>query len=130
MSVDIEFVGDPPLMDDITRLRIQTGEIPESAVKVLRKCETGMTKAVDFVTKRVIDPEWFGTSRRYVFGPKPGTFVQSVEDEDVDKILGSDSGHQFRTLTDTGEPTVVLPNTGIVLVDEKEGGFFDVYGSP
>jgi hypothetical protein len=130
MSVDIEYVGDPPLMDDITRLRIQTGEIPASAANILRKAEQGMTKAVDFVTKRIVDPEWFGTSRQYVFGPMPGTFVQAVEDEDVDKIMGSESSHQFRIVVDTDQPTVIKPNTGLVLVDEKEGGFFDVYGRP
>ena len=127
MPVDIEFVGDPPLMDDVTRLRIQMGEIPASAVKVLRRAEQGMTKAIKHVTKRVVDPEWFGTSKQYVFGPK--NFVVAVEDQDVDKIMGSDSCHQFRIV---GQPTVevIRPQTGIVLVDEKEGNFFDIYGRP
>jgi hypothetical protein len=128
MTVDIEFVGDPPLMDDITRLRIQTGQIPKSAVNVLRRAEQDMTKAVHYVTKRVVDPEWFGTSRQYVFGPK--NFVVAVEREDVDKIMGSDSGHQFRIVGQNDEFQIVKPNTGLVLVKEVHGGFFDVYGKP
>lgn len=127
MGVKIEFVGDPPLLDDVTRLRIQLGEIPASAANVLRRAEMGMTKAVRRVTKRVVDPEWFQTSQQYVFGPD--NFVVEVEQDDVDKIMGSESGHQFRIV---GEPTVqvIQPPSGIVLVDEKEGGFFDVYARP
>ena len=127
MSVDIEFVGDPPLMDEITRLRIQTGEIPPSAARVLRRAEMGLTRAIENVTRRVVDPEYFGTSRQYVFGPK--SFIVAVEDKDVDKILGSDSSHQFRRVGDESM-RIVRPNTGITLVNEVEGGFFDVYGSP
>ena len=124
-TVDIEFVGDPPLMDDITRLRIQTGEIPPSAARILRLAEQDMVKAVKHVTKRVVDPEYFQTSRQYVFGPLD--FVVAVEKEDVDKILGSESGHQFRLVGAEPEFQIVKPNTGLVLVDEREGGFFDVY---
>jgi hypothetical protein len=72
-----------------------------------------------------VDPEYFGTSRPYVWGPK--TFVVAVDEPDVDKILGSASGHQFRRVGEDGVQ-VIIPPSNFVLVDEVEGvSLTDVY---
>ena len=123
-SVDIEFVGDPPMLDDITRLRIAMGDLPHFAAEVLRDAEASRVQAVKGVTKRIVDPEYFGTSRQYVFGPS--VFIVAVEARDVDKIMGSSSGHQFRIVGDPGND-VIRPAPNVMLVSTLEGSINDVF---
>jgi len=116
-TVDIEYVGDPPVIDEIMRYRMAVGELPLDAAAVLRGAEMDRCTAFPEVDVRVIDPEYFGTSRQYTFGPH--TFVTAVERQDVDKILGSSSGHQFRIV---GDPMndVVLPRQPFRFVNDLE----------
>jgi hypothetical protein len=124
-SVDIEWVGDPPLLDDVTKLRIQMGELPPMSAAVIRAAETQRNIPVKGVTKRAVDPEFFGTSRPYIWGPD--SFVVSVDAQDVDKILGSDSAHQFRRVGEDGVQ-VILPSSNFALVNEVEGkSLKDIY---
>jgi hypothetical protein len=130
MSVDIEWVGDPPLLDDVTKLRIQMGELPSMSAAVIRAAESQRLVPIPGVTIRKVDPEFFGTSRPYVWGPEAneeGKFVVSVDDPDVDRILGSDSSHQFRRVGDEGV-RVITPSSHFALVGEIEGtSLKDIY---
>jgi hypothetical protein len=124
-TVDIEWVGDPPLLDEVTQLRIAMGELPAMSATVLRAAETQRKRPVQGITKRYVDVDSFQTSRNYTFGPD--VFVTAVDKRDVDKILGSASGHQFRI---KGEPgiEVIRPAYDIALVSEYEGvSLNDVY---
>lgn len=125
-TIDIEYVGDPPLMDDVTQLRIAMGELPPMGAQVIRAAETQRRRPVKGITKRVVDPEYFGTSRQYVFGPD--NHVAAVDEPDVDKILGDPgSGHQFRRKGEAGIQ-VIIPPSDIALVDEVDGvSLHDIY---
>jgi hypothetical protein len=127
-TVDIEYLGDPPIMDDVTKFRIAVGEIDPEAATLLRSADTQRNQAVKGVTKRVVDPEYFGTSRRYVFdGSTMPPFVTAVDKRDVDKILGSDSSHQFRIYGHEGIE-IIRPAGDFQLVGEVEGkSLNDVY---
>lgn len=120
--VDIEYIGDPPVIDEIMKYRMTIGEIPPDAAAVIRGAEQTRCTAVQGIDIRVIDPEWFGTSQRYVFGPS--NFIVGVEPEDVDKILGSASGHQFRRV---GDPLndIYLPRQPFRFVDGVDIGGAD-----
>jgi len=117
-TVDVEYVGDPPLLDDFTKFRIQTGEISSQEAAILRGAQCQLAQAVPGMWKRVVDPEWFGTSKQYVFGPN--SFVVAVDRVDVDKILGSASGHQFRVHGTESTP-IIPPPMNLVKVSEVEG---------
>lgn len=124
-TVDIEYIGDPPLMNEVTKFRIAAGEVHPDAATLIRAADTQRSQAVKGVSKRVVDPEYFGTSRQYVFGP--WDFVVAVDAKDVDRILGSESSHQFRL---AGHPGVeiIQPPGDLVLVSEIEGKTLnDVY---
>lgn len=119
-TVDIEYVGDPEILDDVVKYQIASGAIPPESAAVLRGAAMMRSQVVPGVTCRRVDPEWFQTSRPYQWGPEPGTFVQPVLADDVDKILGSSSGHQFRRADDPLKD-LVLPQRGLKLVDGVEG---------
>ena len=127
-TVDVEWVGDPPLLDDTTRLRIAMGELPPESATVLRAAESQRqrTAPAKGVSIRTVDPEYFGTSRQYIWGPD--VFVTAVAKEDVDKILGDPySGHQFRLKGEAGIQ-VITPPSSITLVEEFEGATLrDIY---
>jgi hypothetical protein len=117
-TVDIEYVGDPPVLDEITKIRIQMGEIHPKAATIMRAAEAQRLTAIKGIDKRVVDPEWFQTSRQYVFGPD--NFVVAVEKDDADKILGSVDEHQFHRV---GDPVneIIRPSGNILMVSEIEG---------
>jgi hypothetical protein len=128
-TVDIEWVGDPEVLDEVTKFRIQMGEIHPMAATVVRSADIQRTQRVKGITKRVVDPDYFpGLSRAYTWGPD--TFVTPVDDEDVDIILGDPgSGHQFRRwwpgIEDEG---IIRPDPRILEVGEPiEGNLVDVY---
>ncbi len=125
-TVDIEWVGDPPLMDDLTKFRIATGDLPPMAAAVMRGAESQRNRPISGVTIRAVDPEFFGVSRKYTWGPE--NFVVAVEDQDVDKILGDPySGHQFRRVGDP-DVEIIRPASNFVLVSEVDGASLtDVY---
>lgn len=114
-TVDMVYVGDPPVIDEITRFMLAEGKVHPEAAAVLRGAEMHRCTAVVGIDKRYVDPEYFGTSRRYIFGPD--TFVVAVEKEDVDKIKGSSSGHQWRIVGDPLED-FILPEHTLRMVDE------------
>lgn len=110
--VDVEYVGDPDPLDEVTKLRIAMGEIVPQAAAVLRGAAMMRSQAIPGVCKRICDPEYFpGLSRQYVFGPAPETFVQKVTKPDWDVLRGSGSGHQFERV---GDPMneLILPRHG------------------
>jgi hypothetical protein len=117
-TVDIEWVGDPPLLDELTKLRIQLGELPSMSAAVIRAAESQRRSPFTGVTVRRVDVDSFHTSRDYTFGPY--VFVTAVDAKDVDKILGSPSGHQFRIV---GEPgiEIIRPPIDLAFVNEVEG---------
>jgi hypothetical protein len=123
-TVDIEYVGDPDILDEVTKFRIATGEILPQSANVMRAAAMQRSQVIEGITRRDVDPEWFGTSRKYVFGPR--IFVVAVEEEDVDKILGSASGHQFRLVGHPGN-AIIRPPGNFVMVSEVEGGLRDIY---
>ena len=124
-TVDVEYLGDPPLLDEVTKFRIQTGEIPPQAAAVVRGAEMQISIRAEGITKRVVDPEYFGTSRQYVFGPY--AFVVAVDKDDVDKILGSSAGYQFRRVGDPAAQ-IIRPAANFVEVSEVEGvSLHDIY---
>lgn len=114
-TVDLVYVGDPPVIDEITRFMLAEGMVHPEAAAVLRGAEMHRCTAVEGVDKRYVDPEYFGTSKQYIFGPS--TFVVAVEKEDVDKIRGSASGHQWRVVGDPLED-FILPEHTLRVVDE------------
>lgn len=120
--VDIEYIGDPPVIDEIMKYRMAIGEIPADSAAVIRGAEQIRCTAVKGIDRRVVDPEWFGTSQKYVFGPDD--YIVGVEPEDVDKILGSASGHQFRRV---GDPLneIYLPRQPFRFVDGVDIGGSD-----
>jgi hypothetical protein len=118
-TVDMVYVGDPPVLDEITRFMLATGQIHPEAAAVLRGAEVYRSTAIPGIDKRLVDPEYFGTSRQYVFGPV--NFTVAVEKRDVDKIKGSTSGHQFKVVGDPMED-FVLPEPGLRIIDEIEVG--------
>lgn len=117
-TVDIVYVGDPPVLDEITKLRIAMGEVHPEAATIMRAAEAQRLTAIPGIDRRIVDADSFGTSRDYVFGPD--NFVVAVEMQDVDKILGSRDEHQFRRV---GDPVneIVRPNANIIMVSEIEG---------
>jgi len=117
-TVDIEWVGDPPLLDDVTKYRIQMGELPRQSAAVIRAAESQRRAPIQGVTKRLVDVESFQTSRNYLWGPDE--FVVAVDKKDVDKILGSTSGHQFRIVGEPGTD-LIRPPMDIAFVSEVEG---------
>ena len=124
-TVDIEYIGDPPILDDYAMYKIAVGEIPPDAAAVLRGAAMMRSVAIEGVGIRVVDPDTFGVSKVYQFGPHD--FVVAVDKQDVDKILGSDSGYQFRR-TDDPLREMTVPVTGIRVVSEVEGvSLSDVY---
>jgi hypothetical protein len=123
--VDVEYIGDPPILDDVTKFKIQTGEIPASAAAVLRGAEAQLSVVLTGVTKRIVDPEYFGTSEQYVFGPF--TFTITMPEDDAEKICGSSSGYQFRIKGSDDAPQIIRPALNMVLVSEVEGSLKDIY---
>lgn len=119
-KVKIEFIGDQPALDDVAKARISLGQLPPEAAGVLRDANMLRVYPLPGVVHRDVDPEYFGTSRRYQFGPDKASYIQEVEAEDVDKIMGSSSGHQFRVLNDDGTPVhrLILPQPSIEFVSE------------
>ena len=116
--VEIEFIGDPPIIDAMTSLRITMGELPKGSVAVLRAAEARRLKAIPGYSKRVLDPEYFtGLSRKIEFGPD--VFTRLVSYRDADIILGSASAHQFR-LAGKDALHVELPVNDIALVGEDD----------
>lgn len=116
-TVDIEFIGDPPMLDEVAKARIALGEIPSSAATILRSAEAQRTTAIRGIDRRLVEPEYFGTSKKYVFGPD--VFVVGVDATDVDKILGSAAGHQFRRVG-APENEIIRPAANFVIVSEDE----------
>lgn len=118
-DIDVEYVGDPDPLDDVTKLRIVMGEIPTSAANVLRSAAIQRFNAIKGVSIRKVDPEFFGVSKPYVFGPH--SFFEKVTRKDYEIIKASASGHQFRR---AGDPArLVLPRDGeegLVLVKTTE----------
>jgi hypothetical protein len=114
-TVPIEYVGDPPVIDEIMQFRLARGEFLPEAEAIIRQAEMERCTAIKGIDKRQVDPEYFGTSRQYIFGPLD--YVVDVERRDVDKIMGSASGHQFRRV---GDPIndLVLPRQPFRFVDE------------
>lgn len=95
-TIDLEFIGDPPIMDESTVMRIATGELSDRSANVLRMAEQHRIRAIPGVVRRVVDKESFDTSRDYIFGPSAESYVQAVDHADAHKILDSESGQQFR----------------------------------
>jgi hypothetical protein len=120
-TVRIVYRGDPPVLDELTKWRMAEGLIPPGSAAVLRGAEVVRSQVMPGVSFRKIDPEFFGTSRYYQFGPSASSYTQEVLVEDVDKILGSSSGHQFVREDDPMRDWVVPPS-GLMLVDDIEGG--------
>jgi hypothetical protein len=114
-TVDIEYIGDPPILDEVTKFRIANGELPPHSAAIVRGAEAQLSVAKHGITKRVVEPEWFGTSQEYIFGPF--TFVVAVLAEDVDKILGSSSGYQFRRVGDPANE-ILRPAPNMLAVGE------------
>ena len=121
-TIEVEYVGDPNPLDDVVKMRIAMGHIPESAANVIRSASLRRSKAVVNVNRRLVEPEHFGTSKTYTFGPK--VFKQRVLKRDYEKMKQSTSGHQFRAV---GDPmgNMILPRDGeegIVMVSRVELG--------
>lgn len=121
-TMDLEYIGDPPILDDVAAMRIATGEVTSKGAAILRAAEQSRLKAITHVTRRIVDPASFGTSREYVFGPTE--FVVAVDWEDGKKILASESGNQFRQTSDTA---LIIPRGGVAFADEYEVSKYDVY---
>lgn len=119
-TVDIEYVGDPPILDEVTKLRIAMGELHPQAATVMRSAETLRCTAIRGINKRLVDREFFDSrlSQDYVFGPH--CFVVAVAKKDVEIILRSADSHQFRR-TDDPLNQIILPASNMVLVSEMEG---------
>jgi hypothetical protein len=124
-EVDVEYLGDPPILDEFTKFKIQTGEISPNEAAVLRGAEAQLSVVMTGVTKRVVDPEWFDTSQQYIFGPYIYTITMSRED--AEKICGSASGYQFRIKGSDDAPQIIRPALNMVLVSEVEGNLYDIY---
>lgn len=122
-TVDLEYIGDPPILDDLARYRIATGQIDKRGAAVLRDAEDMRLKAIKGITIRHVEQEHFGTSRDYTFGPTE--FVLTVSYEDYEKIMESESAHQFRLHSDAVE--IVRPELDILMDDAVEGGFREVF---
>jgi hypothetical protein len=119
-TIEVEYVGDPNPLDEITKIRIAMGEIPESAANVLRSAAVRRAKAIKGVNKRIVDPEYFGTSKRYVFGPHD--FKVKMTKRDYERVKASRSGHQFRGPGELRN-SLILPRDGeeeIVRVSVEE----------
>lgn len=119
-TIEVEYVGDPNPLDEVTKIRIAMGEIPESAANVLRSASVRRAKAIKGVNKRVVDPEYFGTSKTYVFGPQ--NFKVKMLKRDYERVKASRSGHQFRGPGDVRN-NLILPRDGeeqIVKVSVEE----------
>jgi hypothetical protein len=114
-TVQVEYIGDPPVIDEIMQFRIANGEFIPETEAIIRAAEMTRCTAIRGVDRRVVDPEWFGTSRQYVFGPID--FVVDVERRDVDKIKGSSSGHQFIVVGQEINE-LVLPKQPFRFIDE------------
>lgn len=122
-TIDLEYIGDPPILDEVTKFRIANGDIGPRGAAVLRMAESNRLKAIPGVTKRYVDPEFFKTTRSYVFGPD--VFVVAVDWGDAKKILDSESGQQFRRLD---EPQLIITAAAdIAMADEWEISVYDVY---
>lgn len=104
-TIDLEYIGDPPILDDYTRMRIARGEVSRRSASVLRMAEEHRLKAIPGVTRRIVDVESFHTSREYVFGP--WEYTQAVSHADAHKILDSESGQQFRRCD---SPEIIIPS--------------------
>lgn len=115
-TVEVEYVGDPNPFDDIMKLRIAMGEIPEGAANVLRAAAIRRAKAIKGINVRVVDPYYFGVSKEYRFGPN--SFKLRMDKRDYEKLKASPSAHQFKGPGDLRN-ALVLPRDGeeqIVLV--------------
>jgi hypothetical protein len=118
-TVDVEFIGDPPILDEVTKFRIAVGEIHPEAAAVIRAADIQRVQRVQGITKRVVDPDGFpGCKGAYVFGPS--VFVVAVDRRDVDVILGSGSGHQFQIVGDPAND-IVRPAHQVHIIEEVEG---------
>lgn len=116
--VEVEWIGDPPILDDFTKARIAAGEVPQEAVAVLRAAEQRRNKVLKGYTKRIVDPDYFpGLSGQIVFGPD--VFVKLISYSDADILLGSSSCHEFR-LAGNDALRMELPANDIALVGEME----------
>ena len=122
-TIDIEYVGDPPIMDEIAKYRIAQGLISDKGAAVLRAADASRLKAIPGLTKRIVDQGSFGTSRDYQFGPE--VFVVAVEWEDAKKIMDSESGNQFRRMD---EQRIIIPQQAVIsFAEEHEINRYDVY---
>jgi hypothetical protein len=75
-------------------------------------------KAIAGCTKRIIDPDSFpGLSGTLTFGPD--VFTKLVSMSDLDIIMGSNVGYQFKMVR-RGDPEIVLPSTDVTLVEAEE----------
>ncbi len=108
-ELDVEYIGDPEVMDEVMSARIALGMIPLDAANVIRGAALMRCTAVKGVNKRMVDQESFGTSKEYEFGPQ--NFVTKVLKRDYEKIKASSCGHQFRVPSDPMN-ALILPRGG------------------
>lgn len=126
-TIDLEYVGDPPILDDTAKMRIARGDITKEGAAILRSADMCRLKAIPGLTRRIVDVESFHTSREYVFGPD--VFVVAVTHADAHKILDSESGQQFRRCD---APDIIIPSlseiafTDRYITDEHEISPYDV----
>lgn len=114
--VNVQYIGDPDPLDEVTRVKMLMGQIPAAAAAIIRKAGIKRCKATEGVNRRIVDPVSFGTSQTYEFGPN--TFIVSMPKSDYLEIKKTTSGHQFILEGDQ----LIIPRGGdnfLHVVDER-----------
>lgn len=69
---------------------------------------------------RAMGPE-SGLSQTYVWGPKVKTYVRKMTYADAERLLATNSGHEFRIVGQpASEQPMALPTSGVRLMGAKE----------
>jgi hypothetical protein len=87
----IEWIGAAsPLADDRVVFRKITGVYTPEQLDILEEASKLITPLIrqDGSTARLLTPK-MGFSQDYLFGPRPGTYVQDMKDEDVKHLFNN-----------------------------------------
>lgn len=130
----LEWIGQPAVFDDpVVVYRLTTGGYTEDQARKIRAAARRRNRRVDGVTARELGPKGKGglraLTRSIVWGPKPGTYVQEVTDEEARVVLESSSGREFIDVTDGKPkgPALLLPQRDLIVVREESHGSLDSY---
>lgn len=125
----LEWIGQPAVFDDpIVTYRLTTGGYTPDQARKIRAAARRRNRRVDGTTGRALEPTGPGAipelTRRIQWGPKKGTYIQEVTDEEARLILGSSSGNEFVDITNGKPvgPAILVPQRDLMLVREETNG--------